>query len=819
MQNPLATFVNVILPLPLAKLYTYRVPLEMVDEVAAGKRVVVQFGKKKLYAAIIHDIQFHPPKEYEAKYILSVLDEDVLVSPTLLKFWNWMANYYMCSIGDVMQAALPAPFKLQSETKIRLNQACEIETLELSDKEYLIVEALTVQEELSLDEIAEVVQLKNIFPLLKSLYLKDAVLLTEEMKEIYKPKMATCISLNEKYLDENELRNLFTTLEKKPMQLDMLMAYLHLKNNTEHIQKSKLIETSKANDSSLKTLVKNNIFIEYKIKINRLKTEIIPTETFELNEFQQAAYNQLIMHFETKEVALLHGVTSSGKTHVYVKLIEEVLKQNKQVLFLLPEIALTSQIVSRVKKYFGEQAVAFHSKFTQNERVELWNKIQKGEAKIIIGARSAVFLPFDKLGLVIVDEEHESSYKQQEPAPRYHARDAAIFLAHLWQCKTVLGSATPSFESYQNCKTEKYALVEMNERFGNMEMPQIITANIAEETRVKTMKGNFTSVLYDEIETALTLHEQIILFQNRRGYAPIIECQSCHWVPKCINCDISLTYHKSLDSLKCHYCGHTQNVPKSCVACGSHILNLKGIGTEKIEDELGVLFPTARISRLDLDATKSKHGHEQIIQSFENHEADILVGTQMVSKGLDFEKVSVVGIINADQLLYFPDFRAHERAFQLISQVSGRAGRKHKQGKVIIQTSSPNHQVIQQIIHHQYQQLFTHECEERKQFEYPPYFRLIKIVVKHKEYKIAAEAAFDLKQNMNKRLGNDKMLGPESPFVSRIRNLFIKEILIKIDKNSPHLQEIKQFIKACISKTIENKGFNRCIIYADADPF
>ena len=818
MQESFATFVHVILPLPLAKLYSYRVPIEMVNDVEPGKRVVVQFGKKKIYSAIIHDVHIQPPANYEAKYILSVLDDDVLVSPTLLKFWDWMAQYYMCSLGDVMQAALPAPFKLESKTRVTLNHACEIEVLELSEKEFLIVEALTLQNELSLDEIAEIVQIKNIVPLLKSLYLKEVIVISEEIKQLYKPKTATCIRLAERYADEKMLEELFNILQKKTKQLDMLMAFLHLKNGDEYIQKNTLIEFSKSNESSLKTLIKNEIFEEYKIQVDRLKKVDTQIETFDLNDFQQQAYDDIQTGFKSKEVALLHGVTSSGKTHVYVRLIEGILKEGKQVLFLLPEIALTSQIVHRIQKYFGESAVAFHSKFSQNERVELWEKIKTGEAKIVIGARSAVFLPFQNLGLVIVDEEHETSYKQQDPAPRYHARDAAIFLSHLWKCKTLLGSATPSFESYYNCKTEKYALVEMKERFNKVDLPKIITANIAEETRVKTMKENFTSILFHEIEKALSHHDQIILFQNRRGYAPILECQVCRWVPKCVNCDISLTYHKSIDSLKCHYCGHTQNLPKSCPACGSNSLQLKGLGTEKIEDELAVLFPTARISRLDLDSSKTKHGHEQIIHSFENHEADILVGTQMIGKGLDFEKVSVVGIINADQLIYFPDFRAHERAYQLISQVSGRAGRREKQGKVVIQTSSPDHPIIHDIIAHGYENLYTNEMIERKNFDYPPFSRLIRIVVKHKDYKTAAEAAFVLKNNLQNKF-EDKIIGPESPHVSRIRNMYIKEMLIKFDRHSKSLNDFKLFIRLNIQKVLEIDEYKKVVIFADVDPF
>jgi primosomal protein N' (replication factor Y) (superfamily II helicase) len=817
MNDSLATFARIILPLSLPKLYTYRVPQEMESNVTIGKRVAVQFGKRKVYAGIVQSLSSQPPLDYEAKYILDVLDEDPLISPQLLKFWEWMATYYMCSLGDVMNAALPVSFRLESTTKIQLNTETDLTLLELSDKEYLIIEALTVQEELNMEELSDIVQQKNIFPLLKSLYLKEAILLSEELKEIYKPKTTTCLRLTSFYEQEENLSALFEQLAKQTKQTDALLAYLQLKRNDLHIEKSNLLRKSGASESSVKTLVKNGVFEEYKIQVDRLQSELITPQTFSLNEQQTKVLAEIHQHFETKDTVLIHGITSSGKTHVYVRLMEEAIEQGKQVLFLLPEIALTSQIVSRVQKYFGNKAASFHSKYSQNERVELWNKIHSGELQVIIGARSAVFLPFQHLGLIIVDEEHESSYKQHDPAPRYHARDASMMLANIWQCKTVLGSATPSFESYHNAKTERYGLVEMKQRYGAIEMPILLTADTAEETRTKTMKGHFTSVLFDEITKALDQHEQVILFQNRRGYAPILECQQCHWIPKCVNCDINLTYHKYIDSLKCHYCGYTQKVPQSCHACGSHLLDLKGLGTEKVEDELNIFFPNARIARLDLEATKSKHGHEQIIRSFENYEADILVGTQMISKGLDFEKVSVVGIINADQLLFFPDFRAHERAYQLLTQVSGRAGRKHKQGKVIIQTGVPNHHVIQEVIHQRYEYLYVNETEERKSFQYPPFFRLIKIVVKHKDYKLTHEAAQHLRDLLYKRLG-EQIIGPESPFVSRIRNQYIKEMLIKVDRNAAYLGELKKFIREQVFKTQSETAFKRVVIYADVDP-
>jgi primosomal protein N' (replication factor Y) len=817
MSEPLATFVHVILPLSLPKLYTYRVPQELTKQVLPGKRVAVQFGKRKIYAAIIHSISDKPPKEYEAKYLLDILDEDILVTPQLMKFWEWMATYYMCSLGDIMNAALPASFRLESTTQIQLNADCDLAALELSDKEYLIIEALTVQDELNMEQLIEIVQQKNIFPLLKSLYVKEAILLSEELKETYKPKTVSCIKLTSTYEQETALEELFKQLEKQPKQTDALLAYLHLQQQGKDIEKSELIKKSGVSESSLKTLVKNSVFEEYKLRVDRVNNNLNISETFSLNEFQEKAIEETKRHLKSKDVVLIHGVTSSGKTHVYVKLIEEIIAQGKQVLFLLPEIALTSQIVARVQKYFGNKAAAFHSKYSQNERFELWHKIKSGEVQVIIGARSAVFLPFNQLGLIIVDEEHESSYKQNDPAPRYNARDASIMLGHIWKCKTILGSATPSFESYYNAKIERYGLVNMKQRFGEIDMPEMITANIAEETRVKTMKGHFTSVLFNEIERAVNNHEQVILFQNRRGYAPMLECQNCHWMPKCTNCDIHLTYHKYINSLKCHYCGYSQKVPQSCHACGSHLLNLKGLGTEKVEDELNIYFPNARVARLDLEATKTKHGHEQIIKSFEKHEADILVGTQMISKGLDFEKVSIVGIINADQLLFFPDFRAHERAFQLLTQVSGRAGRKNKKGKVIVQTSVPNHHVIQEVIHQRYEHIYANETEERKSYQYPPFYRLIKIIVKHKDYKVAQDAAQHLRDLLYKRLG-EHIIGPESPYVSRIRNQYIKEMLIKVERNATYLNDLKKFIREQVFSTQTVTEFKRVIIFADVDP-
>lgn len=818
MTDQLATFTVIILPLPLHKLYTYRVPSEMVDDIAPGKRVIVQFGKKKFYSAIVYQITHTPPQEYEAKYIHAILDDSPIVSEQQFRFWNWISSYYLCTLGDVMNAALPAPFKLESETLVMLNPDAELESIALTDKEFLITEALTVAPHLSISEISAILDVKNVFGVLKGLYTKGVIVYTEDIKEKYKPKTITCIKLANGIDNEKALSELFAKLEKTPKQLDVLMALVHLKNQTEHVSKKLLIEFGDFSESALKTLVKKEILQEYKHAIDRL---IIPNEivdTFTLNAEQNQAYELTTQYFTEKDVVLLHGITSSGKTHVYVKLIEEQLDKGKQVLFLLPEIALTSQIVQRIRKYFGDKAISFHSKFSQNERVEIWQKVNSGTPLVIIGARSSIFLPFKELGLIIVDEEHETSYKQQDPAPRYHARDTAIFLAYTWQAKTLLGSATPSFESYHNACLGKYGLVELKNRFGSVLLPDMIIGNISEDTRTKSMHGYLTNILYQAIEHALNANEQIILFQNRRGYAPIMECNTCNWIPRCINCDINLTYHKYNDSMKCHYCGHTTKPPSNCIACGSHHVTLKGFGTEKIEDEIKIQFPKARVLRLDLEASKSKNGHEQIIRSFEQHEADILIGTQMISKGLDFGNVSLVGVINADQLLYFPDFRAHERAYQLLTQVGGRAGRKAQQGKVIIQSNTPNHHVLQEVLAQRYQNLYANEILDREKFGYPPHTRLIKLIIKHRDYNTCEKAAFSLQKMLFKRLGTN-VIGPESPYIGRARNLFIKEILVKIDKASPNLGQVKQFIFTCMLQVINDKEFKSIIIFADVDPY
>lgn len=818
METALATFVNVVLPLHLNKLYTYRLPTDAEQTVTPGMRVAVQFGSKKIYAALVIEVHHTPPKAYEAKFVLNILDHQPVIGQKQLAFWKWMADYYLCSMGDVMNIALPTAFKLQSKTQIILNPQTNWQTEEIDDREYLIIEALQLKNELSIDDIIEILQVKTVLPIIKSMHAKGLILFNENLEETYSPKTITCVKLTDKFQSDEALHALFNALEKQPKQLQLVMAYLHLQHAEKLISRQLLLQTANVTAAPLNSLSKKGVFDIYTTTVDRIKIEQTPEDSFELNAEQFAAYDKIKSLFNNNKPVLLHGVTGSGKTHVYVNLIKDTLAAGKQVLLLLPEIALTSQIIHRIKKYFGTTCIAFHSKYSNNERVEIWQKVLQGEINMVIGARSSLFLPFQQLGLVIVDEEHESAYKQSDPAPRYHARDAAIYLAHMHGANCLLGSATPSFETYFNANNGKFGLVNMLTRYAQSTIPIIETADLAEEQRVKTLVGNyFSGKLFTLIKDTIAQNEQVIIFQNRRGYAPVLECETCHWTPRCKNCDIALTYHKSIDSLKCHYCGYLQKVPTNCNACDSHLLKFKGFGTEKIEDELNALFPNIRVTRLDTDTAKSKFGHEQIITDFENHKFDVLVGTQMISKGLDFGKVTLAAIINADQLLFFPDFRANERAFQLIQQFAGRTGRRDKQGKVLVQTNLPNSYVLQYALDNNYNGLYELDLNQRFKFMYPPYSRLIKITVKHRDYKTTEQAALWLKNNLA-IIAGVVALGPESPHVGRIRNLFIKEILIKIDRKETGLTKIKEQIYINMQQLLVQKEYKNCLVFADVDP-
>jgi len=802
-------FINVILPIPLPQLFTYKITEAESTFLQVGMRVAVPFGKSKIYTAIVATIHQEEPTAYKAKDIFQILDDELIVTKNQLKHWQWIANYYMCSLGEVLRSALPSAFLLESETLVLKNENFDIEA-PLTDDEFLIVEALEHQAILPIKKISDILDKKRVLPILNKLLLKEAIILKEEIVEQYRPKLVKYVRLNSLYEDEAKLQELLDTLSRAAQQRNAVLSYFSMNASTKKpIKQDELKKVSKVSSSVIKVLVEKNIFEIYTIQTDRVNFEDAKAIFKELNEFQETAYQEVNAHFIQKDVVLLHGITSSGKTEIYVKLIHEVLQQNKQVLYLVPEIALTTQLITRLQQYFGNKIAVFHSKYSLNERVEVWNNIlhNSDKAQLVLGARSSVFLPFSKLGLIIVDEEHETSYKQFDPAPRYHARDASIVLANLHKAKVLLGSATPSLESYYNTQQNKYGLVELNRRFGNVLLPEIELVDIKEGYRKKRMKGHFSERLLVLIQEALEEKEQVILFQNRRGYSPVVECKACGVSPQCPNCDVSLTYHKLRNELQCHYCGFNNTMPKTCAACGSPALDTKGFGTEQIELELQELFPTYKVGRMDLDTTRGKYGYQKIIGAFQAQEIDILVGTQMLSKGLDFENVSLVGVLNADNMLNFPDFRAHEKSFQLLVQVSGRAGRAKKRGKVAIQTFNPYHQILQQVTTTDFTTMYKEQLHERHQYKYPPLLRMVKITLKHKEYMKVNSGADWLSKSLYNTFG-DAVLGPTSPAVSRIRNQYIKTILIKLPQN----KSIKQ------SKSIIQKIKNSFQSIADFRP-
>jgi len=827
-MDRLTLFVDVILPLPVPGTFTYRVPMEMNDSVATWKRVVVQFGKKKVYSALVVNVHEIPPAKYAVKYILSVIDEDAIANAIQYEFWKWIADYYMCNLGEVMNVAIPSALKLASETKVLLNPEYKGNFDNLTEKEYLVAEALDIQNKLSLTEIENIVEQKKVIPIIKGLIEKGIIQVEEEVKERYKPKLESYLKISQDYNDEEKLQELFSALEKRAFrQVEVLMAFISLsgygQGELKKVKRTELLNKVESGAAALSALTKKGVLEIYKTTTTRLEEfdALNSPGDIALTNDQQIALESIKGDFLKHNVVLFHGVTSSGKTEIYIKLIEEVLRQKKQVLYLLPEIALTTQIINRLRKYFGDQVGVYHSKYSENERVEIWNQVLKspnGSSKynIIIGPRSALFLPYKNLGLIIVDEEHDYSFKQFDPAPRYNARDAAIYLSNLHKSKVILGTATPSIESYFNTKFEKYGLVELTKRYGDIQMPEIFVADVKKETRQKTMKSHFSGFLIDHMNVALENNEQIILFQNRRGYSLRLECDTCNWMPECKNCDVTLIYHKHNNQLKCHYCGYSRRVPERCDSCGSTHLKMKGFGTEKLEDELEILYPEVRIKRMDLDTTRSKFAYQNIITDFENRRIDILVGTQMVTKGLDFDNVSVVGIMNADNMISFPDFRSYERSFQLMAQVSGRAGRKKKRGKVIIQTYNPYHSVIQDVINHDYTSMYQSQILERRNFKYPPFYRLIHLTLKHKDPRTLNDGARELAVILREKLGN-RVLGPEYPLISKIKNLYIKRILIKLERDE-NLVKNKKELLVMIGEFNRTSLYRNIRIQIDVDP-
>jgi len=819
-------FVDVLLPLPLVNSFTYRVPYKLNDEIEVGKRVVVQFGKKKQYSGIIIKIHQVIPNYSQVKYILNILDSEPVVNEYQLKFWKWLAEYYMATRGEVMNAALPSAMKLASETKLILHPEFNGQYDLLNDKEFLIVQALEQQPNLTLTEVSEIVELAKIVNLVKTLIEKKCVLPEEEIKNRFKSKTELFVELTEEYKDNAALERISQELEKKAFkQLELLLSYLKLSNyfsgNTIEISKGFLLKDSGISSSILNSLVSKGILDIYTKSQSRLidYSATMSVSDLILSKKQEQSYNSLRESFKEKNVCLFHGVTGSGKTEIYIKLIEEYIQNDKQVLLLIPEIALTAQIINRLRKYFGKKLGYYHSRYGNNERVEVWNRVLQNSEdsyKVIIGARSSVFLPFSNLGLIIIDEEHDASYKQYDPSPRYNARDAAIVLANIHNAKCLLGSATPSLESYYKARTKKYGFVELKERYSKVNLPKIEVVDISEAYKRNEMKSHFSKYLLDNIQIALDNKEQVILFQNRRGFSLRLVCSDCQWSPECNNCDVTLTYHKKQGRLKCHYCGASKDVPTMCPNCGGKKLSMKGFGTEKVEEEIPVFFPGVNVKRMDLDTTRSKNAYLQIINDFQDRKIDILVGTQMVSKGLDFDNVSLVGVLNADNILHYPDFRSFERGFQQLTQVGGRSGRKNKQGKVIIQTNQPYHAVIRDVIDNDYINMYKSQMEERANFKYPPFYRLIRISLKHKDYQLLNDGANYFAELLRPKLGS-RVLGPEFPVISRVKNLFIKNFIIKFEIAASH-KAVKDIINDAMLEMYKKKKYRYIFISPDVDP-
>jgi primosomal protein N' (replication factor Y) len=814
-EQKLATmWAEVIMPLALPTTYTYAIPQQFQNKIQTGCRVEVVLGKNKRYAGIVKSITTNAPA-YTTKDILNILDDVPMLYPQQLKLWNWISEYYMCSEGEVMAAALPAHFKLSSETILLFNEDYGEDFTDLDSEEYLIAEGLLIKKQLNLSEVQQLLDITHVYPVIKRLIDKQVCIVWEALSERYKSKMENFVLLNPQYDTDKAMGELLNNWNKAPKQMELLLAYLHLIKTNGEVTQPELLKKSGASAAQLKGLTDKNILLVEKRSVDRIKALPKTFEiNFELSPAQQTALQQVQQSFKEKHVCLLHGVTSSGKTQIYIKLIEEYYKQGKQVLYLLPEIALTAQIIRRLQLHFGGNIAIYHSKFNNNERVELWNKIKTGEIRIVLGARSALFLPFKDLGLIVADEEHDSSFKQQDPAPRYHARDAAIFYASLFNANVLLGSATPSLESYFNAQKNKYGLVELNERFGGVHLPTIEIV----DTRKVAQKGKvmLSPQLKEAIEKTVEHGKQVILFQNRRGYSPYLICGTCGYLPQCKNCDVTLTLHKYSNKLHCHYCGTTYPKLVDCPACGTVNWLEKNFGTEKIEEMIEEEFPKLRVARMDVDSVRGKMAHDNLIKLFEQHRLDLLVGTQMVVKGLDFEKVSLVGILDADGLLSFADFRVNERGFQLMEQVSGRAGRKDEQGKVIIQASNISHPVLKFVEQHDYKKMYDFEIENRREFFYPPFSRIIHISLKHKQKETVDEAATKLGEALHRDL-NNFVVGPAAPVVNRIRNQYIMELLIKLPLDSKKIKEYKNVIRNHFNLLQTEKRFKSLIMVADVD--
>lgn len=826
MEKP-TFYIDCILPVPINQLFTYQVPERFEGKIVVGCRVIVQFGARKFHAALVRKIHTTCP-DYDTKPVETLLDEMPLISEQCFRFWEWIADYYCCPLGDVMKAALPAGLKLDSQTSIYINKDWE-ESERLNDLEEMVYQFLSENKSASIQQINSLTKKSNAYPVIQSLLKKEAISVEEIVTEKYQPKKVAYLKVSPLLATDEDFSQVFDHLKRSKKQLDFLMFLLNELHYFSPLKiamlpKKELVQKGNFSDGIVRSLIEKRYIELVEVETSRLDSSSLPLRKPNvLNSYQEDALNRIYQQFISKNTVLLHGVTASGKTEIYIRMISDQLRAGRQVLYLLPEIALTSQVIERLKAVFGNKAGIYHSRFNDAERVEIWNNVlnfnkETGDCyQLILGARSSIFLPFQNLGLIIVDEENETSYKQIDPSPRYNARDAAILLAHFHDAKVLMGTATPSFESYFNAKSGKYGYVQLSKRHFDIAHPEIIIADIADAMKRKIMKSLFTPILLKEINEALSNNEQVILFQNRRGFSPYIQCKSCGWIPTCKHCDVSLTYHKFQNNLQCHYCGYTINMPHSCLNCHSSDIQTKGFGTEKIEDELKIFFPEATIDRLDFDTTKLKFGYDKILKKFADGKTDILVGTQMITKGLDFEHVQVVGILDADNLLNLPDFRSHERAFQLMVQVSGRAGRKNKQGKVVIQTYQPTHPVISQVINGNFDQLFASTIQERKLFQYPPWYRLIYITIKHKNRERAQLASNQLAGMLKSKSSGLAILGPEFPLISRIQQYHQLLIRIKVSKSQSTV-DAKKAINEAINeiKHFENNGSVQFSV--DVDP-
>ena len=814
-ENNSGYWAEIVLPLALPTVYTWSIPSRLLQLAKAGCRAEVVLGKNKRYAGIIKVITNKEPL-YKTKAILNILDDAPMLYPQQLKLWKWISDYYMCSEGEVMAAALPANFKLSSETILMFNEDIGEDFTGLSDDEFLVAEALLIKKQLQLSEVQQILDVSHVYPVIKKLIEKNVCFIWEKLNERYKIKKESYVILNPKFEDEEALGKILNEWKGAARQMELLLAFLHLQRTEGEVTQSALLKKSGATAAQLKGLADKHILSVEKKSIDRIKSLPKKLEVdFELSTAQQISLNEIQKAFKDKNVCLLHGVTGSGKTQLYIRLIAEYFNSGRQVLYLLPEIALTAQVIRRLQKHFGGNIAIYHSKFNDQERIELWNKIKTGAIKIILGARSALFLPFNDLGLVIVDEEHDASYKQQEPAPRYNARDAAIYYASLFSAKVLLGSATPSLESYYNAIQHKYSLVHLAERFGGIKLPAIEIVN----SRQVVQKGKvmISPQLKEAIQNAVTADKQVILFQNRRGYNPYLICGVCGYIPQCTHCDVSLTLHKYSNKLHCHYCGSTYPKLITCPACGSNAWLEKNFGTEKIEEQLEQDFSKYKIARMDVDSVRGKNAHDILIQLFEQHRLDILVGTQMVVKGLDFDNVSLVGILDADGLLSFADFRVNERGFQLMEQVSGRAGRKHSQGRVIIQAVNVNHPVIKMVEQHNYSEFFSFELAGRKAFFYPPFSRVVLLTLKHKDKQLLDDAAHKLAVLLRQDL-KEYVVGPATPVVARLRNQYLAEILLKLPKEPGMSLVYKQVVRNQVNMLLAEKQYRSVNVIADVDP-